>query len=77
MPAAMNTMLEPSSSSLMRAVSSKAACRPVSGLAPAPSPLVTEVPMASLFGTFSALSACRSVFMATNSTPGRLLFTMC
>jgi hypothetical protein len=48
----------------------QAAWRPISGLKPAPSPLVILAPSCSLMGTSQAASAWASVFMAQNSTPG-------
>jgi hypothetical protein len=47
MPAVMNSMSAPSITSMMRSRSSSAACRPTSGLAPAPSPLVMPEPSCS------------------------------
>ncbi len=68
-PAVTNTMSAPCSSSMMRSVSSSAACRPIEGSDPAPNPPVIFVPICSLFGTIEESSACTSVFMTWNSTP--------
>ncbi len=48
MPAVMKSMSAPLTSSSMRLLSSSAAWRPTSGLAPAPRPLVTPVPSCSV-----------------------------
>src|SRR5262249_26822262 len=53
-------------------VSSSAALRPTSGLAPAPSPLVSFEPIWSFTGACESFSACRSVLAAMNSTPSTL-----
>ena len=71
-PAVMKTMSEPSSASMIFSVSSSAALRPTSGLAPAPSPLVSLAPICSFTGACDSLSACRSVLAAMNSTPSTL-----
>src|SRR5487761_221165 len=71
-PAVTNTMSAPSSASRILSVSSSAALRPISGFAPAPSPLVSFVPSWSLSGACDILSACKSVLAATNSTPSTL-----
>src|SRR5262249_41152662 len=48
---------------------SSAPRRPISGLAPAPSPLVSLVPSWIFTGARDICSACRSVFATMNSTP--------
>ncbi len=68
-PAVMNTMSAPVSASRIRSRSSRAAWRPMSGLAPAPSPLVSRAPSWSLRGARFRDSACASVLAAMNSTP--------
>ncbi len=68
-PAVMNTMSEPSSASQIFSVSSIAAWRPTSGLAPAPRPLVSLLPTWIFTGARFARSACRSVLTAMNSMP--------
>ncbi len=65
----MKTMSDPSRASQIFSVSSTAACRPTSGLAPAPRPLVSLPPTWILIGARFARSAWRSVFTAMNSTP--------
>src|SRR5665213_4433907 len=77
MPAVMNSMSQPSMSSTMRSRSSIAACRPISGSAPAPRPLVILAPICSEVLIFDALSACESVLMQMKSTPSIPLVTMC
>ena len=67
----MNTMSDPSRASHTFSVSSTAACRPTSGLAPAPRPLVSFPPIWIFTGARFDRSACRSVLMAMNSTPCR------
>jgi hypothetical protein len=76
MPAVMKSMSQPSISSMMRSRSSIAACRPTSGLAPAPSPFVMLQPICSEVFTCECLSACASVFTQMNSTPSIPLFAM-
>src|SRR5690606_14652949 len=77
MPAVMNTMSEPCSTSAMRSRSSSAASRPISGLAPAPRPLVTAVPSCSTVGAVMFFCAWASVLAQMKSTPSTLLITMC
>ncbi len=76
MPAVMNTMSAPSSTSAMRSRSSMAAWRPTSGLAPAPRPLVISLPSWSTVLAATRLSAWASVLAQMNSTPSMLLSTM-
>src|SRR5689334_8568568 len=76
MPAVMKSMSAPSIISVMRSRSSSAARRPTSGLAPAPSPLVTPVPSCSVTFARLRLSAWASVFMVMNSTPCTPLLIM-
>ena len=66
MPAVMNSMCAPSMAARMSSTASSAASRPLSGLLPAPRPLVPSwmVLWASL-----RLSACASVLAQMNSTP--------
>src|SRR5215472_10737171 len=71
-PAVMKIMSAPSSPSMIFSVSSSAALRPTSGLAPAPSPLVSFAPSCSLTGACDSLRACKSVFAVMNSTPSSL-----
>ena len=68
-PAVMNTMSAPCNASTSLSVSSSAACRPISGLAPDPRPLVSFAPSCSLSAALDCLSACKSVLAARNSTP--------
>ena len=74
MPAVTNTMSAPSSDfGDALALSSSAASRPISGLAPAPRPLVSVVAELDLdAGARFASSAWQSVLAAMNSTPSRL-----
>src|ERR1700752_2129666 len=71
-PAVMKIMAEPSTASIIFSVSASAALRPTSGLAPAPSPLVSFAPSCSFTGACDSFSACKSVFAAMNSTPSSL-----
>src|SRR5580704_7236133 len=71
-PAVTKTMSAPSSASRIFSVSSSAALRPTSGLAPAPSPFVNLAPSCSFTGACESLSACKSVLAAMNSTPSTL-----
>ena len=70
-PVVMKTMSEPSRASQIFSVSSTAAWRPTSGLAPAPRPLVSLPPIWIFTGARLLRSACRSVLMAMNSMPCR------
>ncbi len=70
-PAVMKTMSEPSRASQIFSVSSTAAWRPTSGLAPAPRPLVSLPPIWIFTGARFARRAWRSEFTAMNSTPWR------
>ena len=70
-PVVMKTMSVPSRASQIFSVSSTAAWRPMSGFAPAPSPLVSFWPIWIFTGARFARRACRSVLMAMNSTPWR------
>ncbi len=76
MPQVMKSMSAPPTSSSMRVLSSSAAWRPTSGLAPAPRPLVTPVPSCSVVLARFLLSAWASVFMVMNSTPCTPLLIM-
>src|SRR5579862_1151643 len=71
-PEVMKIMSEPSRASMILSVSSSAALRPTSGLAPAPRPLVSFAPSCSLTGAWHNFSAWRSVLAAINSTPSTL-----
>src|SRR5216684_2888455 len=71
-PAVIKIMSEPSSASIIFSVSSSAALRPTSGLAPAPRPLVSFAPSCSFTGACDSFSACRSVLAVMNSTPSSL-----
>src|SRR5215472_1281586 len=68
-PEVMKIMSAPSSASIILSVSSSAALRPTSGLAPAPSPLVSFAPSCNFAGACESFSACKSVLAAMNSTP--------
>ena len=50
---------------------------PISGLAPAPRPLVMSIPICKLFLALLFLSACISVFAQMNSTPPTFFSIMC
>ncbi len=71
MPAVTKTMSAPSSASSSFSRSSSAAWRPISGLAPAPSPLVTCAPSWTLVPARLCCSAWQSVLAAMKSTPVR------
>src|SRR6266699_1037723 len=71
-PAVIKIMSAPSSASIIFSVSSRAALRPTSGLAPAPRPLVSFAPSCSFTGACESFSACRSVLAVMNSTPSSL-----
>ncbi len=68
-PVVTKTMSAPSSASMILSESSSAALRPTSGLAPAPSPLVSFTPSWIFTGARDMRNACRSVFATTNSMP--------
>src|SRR5690242_13610104 len=68
-PEVMKIMSAPSSASMILSVSSSAALRPTSGLAPAPRPLVSFAPSCNFAGACESFSACKSVLAAMNSTP--------
>src|ERR1700722_19745159 len=76
MPAVIKSISQPSTSSMMRSRSSIAACRPTSGSAPAPKPLVMLQPICRAVFTLECLSACASVLMHMKSTPSIPLATM-
>ena len=69
MPAVMNRMSAPRISLASCTRLSSAERRPISGSEPAPWPAVTPAPIWTLWSAVEALSACRSVFTAMNSTP--------
>ena len=68
-PAVTNTMSAPLSVSATRCASSSAAARPISGLAPAPRPLVRFLPRWTLVPAMLASSTWQSVFAQMKSTP--------
>ena len=68
-PAVMKIMSLPFSSALILSYSSIAAARPRSGFEPDPSPRVMPWPMCSVMSAVDCCSDCRSVLIATNSTP--------
>ena len=69
LPAVMNTMSAPLSTSSISWRCSSAAWRPTSGSLPAPSPRVSSRPMSSFTSASLMSSACASVLTAMNSTP--------
>src|SRR5690606_33795205 len=71
MPAVMKTRSQPRSASATRSRSSSAAFSPISGLAPAPKPLVRWSPIWMRTSARLVASTCASVLAATNSTPLR------
>ena len=76
-PAVINSMSAPSIISAMRSRSSIAALRPISGLAPAPNPLVMSVPICSTVLALLFFNACISVLAQINSTPLTFFAIMC
>ena len=68
-PAVIKTMSAPARIAAISSLSSNAACRPISGFAPAPRPLVTPEPICRMVFASMLLSACESVFAQINSTP--------
>ena len=68
-PVVTKTISAPCNASIIFSVSSRAAWRPISGLAPAPRPLVSLAPIWSLTGALDCFKACISVFATRNSTP--------
>ena len=71
LPAVMNTMSAPLSTSSISSRCSSAAWRPTSGSLPAPRPRVSSRPMSSFTSASLISSAWASVLMAMNSTPFR------
>src|SRR6056297_2827702 len=69
MPAVMNTISHSPRVSLIRPILSWAASRPVSGLAPAPRPLVSFSPSWILYSALECFRACISVFAVMKVTP--------
>ncbi len=69
MPAVMNTMSEPCSTSYRSSVDSSAALRPISASPPTPNPRVSLSPMRTRVGASASMSAWASVLIATKSTP--------
>ena len=79
MPAAMNTMWQPSSCLARLSIVSSAAARPISGRAPAPSPCVILAPNWMRLGAFDCFNACASVLATRKSTPwtsARIMFAI-
>ena len=78
-PQVTNTMSAPWIASLSSSILSSAAFSPISGFAPAPSPLVSFSPIWIAVGALQSFSACLSVFTPINSTPpicsSTILFT--
>ena len=78
-PAVTNTISAPFIASDISDLLSSAACAPISGFAPAPSPLVIFSPIWIFVPAFESNNACLSVFTVTNSTPSipesTILFT--
>ena len=72
-PEVMKTMSAPCRASMIFSESSRAACRPTSGLLPAPSPLVSLAPIWIFSGAREPFRAWQSVFATMNSTPCRLV----
>ena len=62
-------MSAPLSASAINSSLSSAAFLPISGLAPAPSPLVNFGPSCIFVSALECAKACRSVFATINSTP--------
>ncbi len=77
MPAVINTISEPSNTSIKRSRSSSAAWRPTSGFAPAPKPLVILLPSCNTVFAPEFFSACESVLAQINSTPSILAESIC
>ena len=76
-PAVINTMSAPRRESAIRSRSSMAAARPISGLAPAPSPLVISPPNCSTVLESISDSAWASVLAQIKSTPSTSFSIMC
>ena len=76
-PAVIKSISVPLINSLMRSRSSNAASLPISGLAPAPKPLVSELPNCRMFLTPIPCSACASVLAQMYSTPSMPDSSMC
>ena len=78
-PDVTNTISAPFIASEISCLLSSAAWAPISGLAPAPKPLVIFSPIWIFVPAFESINACLSVFIATNSTPSipesTILFT--
>ena len=68
-PAVTKTMSAPPSALMSCSVSSRAACRPTLGSAPAPRPPVTFNPICRRTGASFCASACASVLATMKSTP--------
>ena len=76
MPVVIKSMFAPRMASSMASLSSWAAARPISGLAPAPKPRVRFVPNWILFAAWFFAKDCASVLALINSTPRTLLATI-
>ena len=78
-PQVTNTISAPFRAAEISSVLSSAAFSPISGLAPAPSPLVSFSPICNNFGALQSCNACLSVFTPIKSTPvifsSTILFT--
>ncbi len=78
-PQVTKTISAPRRTAAISSLLSSAAFSPISGLAPAPSPLVSFSPICKSFGALQSCSACLSVLIPTNSTPvmfsSTILFT--
>src|SRR5688572_6258290 len=75
-PVVTKIMSAPESAWMIVSVSSSAACRPMFGSAPAPSPFVSLCPIWTLTGALLKSSACTSVLATMNSTPPSPTSTM-
>ena len=69
MPQVTNTISAPFNAADISSALSSAAFSPISGLAPAPSPLVILSPICISVGALHNCNACLSVLIAINSTP--------
>mmetsp|Transcript_13996 Transcript_13996/g.27910 ORF Transcript_13996/g.27910 Transcript_13996/m.27910 type:complete len:286 (-) Transcript_13996:178-1035(-) len=78
MPEVTKQRSEPDTMAPISARDSSAALQPISGIPPAPSPLVTSLPMLRTLAPLALLlpRACASVLTAQNSTPSTLVSIM-
>ena len=78
-PQVTNTISAPFRAAAISSLLSSAAFSPISGLAPAPSPLVSFSPICKSLGALQSCNACLSVLIPINSTPvifsSTILFT--